>query len=75
MEQHGQESYFVLGEGLLGETEGGRAPAFQPAAAAPPFRFSRLGPRGTGRQLTRASSAGSAPGSWPRPSIGPWRGA
>jgi hypothetical protein len=54
MEQHGQESYFVLGEGLLGETEGGRELTFQPAAATPPFRFTRLGPRGTGRQLTEA---------------------
>jgi hypothetical protein len=42
--------HFVLGEGLLTETVGGRdgAPAAQ---AAPPFRFSRMGPKGSGRQL------------------------
>src|SRR3954449_11432972 len=55
-EQHGSESYFVLGEGLLATSAEGRASA--PAArtanaakAAPPFRFSRMGPKGTGRQL------------------------
>ena len=59
METHGSESYFVLGEGLLGETVGGRhgtltlAPDI--AAVTPPFRFSRLGPKGTGKQLTEAS--------------------
>ena len=50
METHGSETYFILGEGLLGETVGGRqstlalAPAI--AAVTPPFRFSRLGQRG-----------------------------
>lgn len=57
-ERHGSESYFVVGEGLLTESDGGRsaaptaaAAAVAPsavaaAAAAPPFRFSRLGPKG-----------------------------
>ncbi|HEX2045084.1 MAG TPA: heme peroxidase family protein [Gaiellaceae bacterium] len=57
MEHHGSESYFVLGEGLLGESVGGRE---RPLAAAdeaqtPPFRFSRMGPRGIGRQLGDAN--------------------
>ena len=53
MERHGSESYFVLGEGLLTESVGGREETLAAAveAAAPPFRFSRLGPKGTGRQL------------------------
>ncbi|MGH3039067.1 MAG: peroxidase family protein [Gaiellaceae bacterium] len=48
MEHHGSESYFVLGEGLLAESAGGRARPLAAAieAAAPPFRFTRLGPRG-----------------------------
>ena len=49
MEKHGSESYFVVGEGLLSESGTGRATAS--ASAAPPFRFSRMGPKGTGRQL------------------------
>jgi hypothetical protein len=59
MERHGSESYFVIGEGLLGETAGGRERTDVDAAPAavppPPFRFSRLGPRGTGRQLSEAN--------------------
>lgn len=52
MEKHGSESYFVLGEGLLTESAGGRPEALAAAArAAPPFRFSRMGPNGRGRQL------------------------
>jgi hypothetical protein len=51
--RHGSESYFVLGEGLLTESAGGRSP--EAAEAAPPFRFSRMGPRGTGRQLSEAT--------------------
>jgi hypothetical protein len=47
--KHGSESYFVLGEGLLTDAGDGRALAS--ASAAPPFRFSRMGPKGTGRQL------------------------
>ena len=53
MEKHGSESYFVLGEGLLGESGDGRTLAVA-AKAAPPFRFSRMGPKGTGRQPSRA---------------------
>ena len=54
MERHGSESYFVIGEGLLGETVGGRQPTLAAAAEAltPPFRFSRMGPKGTDRQLS-----------------------
>lgn len=66
MEKHGSESYFVVGEGLLAESAGGRseppavaaaarAGATATAAAAPPFRFSRMGPRGSGRQLGEAN--------------------
>jgi Animal haem peroxidase len=43
-ERHGSESYYVLGEGLLAESVGGRRRAL--AAAAAPFRFTRLGPKG-----------------------------
>jgi Animal haem peroxidase len=55
--KHGSESYFVIGEGLLTESVGGRgAPPTLTAAATtaaplPPFRFSRMGPRGINRQL------------------------
>ena len=57
MERHGSESYFVVGEGLLGETVGGRQPTLAAAAEAltPPFRFSRMGPKGTDRQLSDAT--------------------
>ena len=34
MERHGSESYFVVGEGLLGETLGGRELAAVSAAGA-----------------------------------------
>jgi Animal haem peroxidase len=53
VEHHGSESYFVLGEGLLAESVGGRDRALAAAdeAAAPPFRFSRMGPGGGGKQL------------------------
>jgi hypothetical protein len=64
MVTHGSESYFVIGEGLLGEAVGGRnggppdgaavasvAAASLTAASVPPFRFSRMGPNGAGRQL------------------------
>ncbi len=56
MERHGSESYFVIGEGLLDESVGGRVSSVTAAAAAaPPFRFSRMGPRGVGVQLGESS--------------------
>jgi hypothetical protein len=57
MEKHGSESYFVIGEGLLGETGGGRDRTLAAAeeAVVPPFRFSRMGPSGSGRQLPEAN--------------------
>lgn len=55
MDRHGSESYFVLGEGLLAESVGGRERTFAAADDAPPFRFSRMGPRGGGRQLSEAN--------------------
>jgi Animal haem peroxidase len=49
---HGFESYFVEGEGLLAEAGEGRPAAMAAAAnGAPPFRFSRMGPKGQGKQL------------------------
>jgi len=47
---HGSETYFVIGEGLLVESGEGRAAAPLATAAqapAPPFRFTRMGPKGT----------------------------
>ena len=76
MDRHGTESYFVLGEGLLGETVGGRAATLDDEieAATPPFRFSRMGPRGTQRQQSDAvrekvgqAMAGGGGGSSPIP--------
>ncbi|HSI79308.1 MAG TPA: heme peroxidase family protein [Solirubrobacterales bacterium] len=72
MEHHGTESYFIVGEGLLSESRGGREEtlATTAAAATPPFRFSRIGPSGVGHQLSESSlerlgkemiSAGGAP--------------
>jgi hypothetical protein len=57
MERHGSESYFVIGEGLLGESVGGREATLDAAAeeAVPPFRFSRMGPRGTQHQIGEAT--------------------
>jgi len=56
VEKHGSESYFVLGEGLLTESGGGRDRTLSFAAGAtPPFRFSRMGPTGAGRQLGEAN--------------------
>src|SRR4051812_45876361 len=55
-ERHGTESYFVVGEGLLGgslDDESGAPLAVAAAAGPPPFRFSRMGPKGTGKQLGR----------------------
>jgi Animal haem peroxidase len=64
--QHGSESFFIEGEGLVDTSLGGRsgdepdrvdqasdtAPRLA-AGAAPPFRFSRIGPKG--RQLSDAN--------------------
>ena len=65
--EHGSESYYVLGEGLLGESLGGREPTLARTAEAetPPFRFSRMGPKGTNRQLGR-QRRGQAAGGHPR---------
>jgi hypothetical protein len=59
VQKHGSESYFVIGEGLLTESTGGRDQPLAAAAAAraPPFRFSRMGPRGRGHQLGDANRA------------------
>ena len=54
MYRHGFESYYVVGEGLLGESGEGRVVSAA-TATAPPFRFSRLGPSGAGRQLGDAN--------------------
>jgi Animal haem peroxidase len=53
VEHHGSETYFVVGEGVLGESLGGRTPtlAADVEADVPAFRFSRLGPKGTNKQL------------------------
>jgi len=53
VERHGQETYFIIGEGLVGETLGGRPRVLAAAAEAQvaPFRFSRMGPKGQGKQL------------------------
>jgi hypothetical protein len=50
---HGSESYFVVGEGLLTESLDGRERTLSATAeaATPPFHFSRLGPSGIGKQL------------------------
>jgi hypothetical protein len=66
VETHGAESYFVLGEGLLSESLNGREPGVATVAAvtAPPFRFTRMGPRGTAlgeanrKKIANAMTAG-----------------
>jgi hypothetical protein len=57
VEHHGSESYFVVGEGLLAESIGGREETVEFAArtATPPFHFSRMGPRGKGKQLAEGA--------------------
>jgi Animal haem peroxidase len=58
VEKHGSESYFVEGEGLLTESVEGREapePELRGLQAAPPFRFSRMGPSGANRQLGESS--------------------
>jgi hypothetical protein len=56
MAKHGSETYFVLGEGVLGESVGGRTDTLATRAradtAVPAFRFSRMGPKGDGKQLS-----------------------
>jgi hypothetical protein len=54
VDRHGSESYFVIGEGLLGEGRGARDVAVAAEEAVPPFRFSRMGPKGTQRQLNES---------------------
>jgi Animal haem peroxidase len=58
MDTHASETFFVLGEGLLAESAGGRDEGNVPQALtspaadpAPPFRFTRMGPNGVNRQL------------------------
>ena len=55
MQHHGFESYYVLGEGLLATSGRGRTVAATADVAVPPFRFSRLGPGGNGKQLGEAN--------------------
>jgi Animal haem peroxidase len=57
MERHGSESYFVIGEGLLGESVGGRdrSLAATDEAQVPPFRFSRMGPSGFQHQVAEGT--------------------
>ena len=52
-ERHGSETYWVEGEGVLGEALEGRTRTLSAAleAEVPPFRFSRMGPKGTNKQL------------------------
>jgi Animal haem peroxidase len=63
VQRHGSEQYFVIGEGLLTQSAGGwgsggaMAPAATSTAATPPFRFSRMGPKGANRQLSDANRA------------------
>ena len=59
MDRHGSESFFVLGEGLLGEAVGGRERTLARTveASTPPFRFTRMGPSGSGRQLAESNLA------------------
>ena len=80
MPTHGSESYYVIGEGLLGESVGGRErqrspPSIAsarragagPAAAVPPFRFSRLGPKGVEQAARRAQSQEDRRARWRSP--------
>jgi hypothetical protein len=51
--RHGSESYYVIGEGFYGESGEGRERTLSAVAEAQvvPFRFTRMGPNGSGRQL------------------------
>jgi hypothetical protein len=71
-QHHGSESYYVLGEGLLSESGGGRAQTLAPEVEAKtaPFRFSRMGPPAgqqigevTRQKLATAMTTGTSPGS------------
>jgi hypothetical protein len=55
VDRHGSESYYVVGEGLLSESVGGRESALEVTPTTPPFRFSRMGPSGAQRQLPVAT--------------------
>jgi heme peroxidase len=57
MEHHGFETYYIDGEGLLGESGEGRPRTLSAEVelSAPPFRFSRMGPSGSGLQLGEAN--------------------
>jgi hypothetical protein len=57
VESHGSESYFVLGEGSSPTASGGRELTLAAAEEdqVPPFRFSRMGPKGTQRQLRESN--------------------
>lgn len=71
-ERHGREHFFVVGEGLLGDPDTAAATAspgegtarVRAAAAAPDFRFSRMGPRGARlpESLLRKVAEAMAPG-------------
>src|SRR3954453_23648667 len=55
-ERHGQETFFVVGEGVLGGNLDDDSPvpvASAAAAGTPPFHFSRMGPKGANEQLGR----------------------
>ena len=59
MEQHGSESFFVIGEGLLGESgEGASRPLPSADARRSPRRSASrgMGPKGTGKPARRAQS-------------------
>ena len=53
VEQHGSETYFVLGEGCSARATATQrlSRCRQGGRPTPPFRFSRMGPRGLNRQL------------------------
>jgi hypothetical protein len=48
--KHGSETYFIIDEGFVGESLGGRERTLAPAPDSG-FRFSRMGPKGAGKQL------------------------
>jgi hypothetical protein len=58
-QHHGFESYYIEGEGWLGDAGPGREPMLAAAGTptTPPFRFSRMGPSGANLQLGDANRA------------------